>query len=142
MRVSADVGGRLFPELFPRKTAAITASQGEKIRTKCGFARTKCVRRRDLTVLEGLRMAPSKPEPRLHLGDLGAAYGHAVRRRAIELDDRAVALLAHEADMGDRHNMAAVHPDEQTGIKLGFGFRDRPRAHPLAGSVMDPRIVR
>src|SRR5258707_15755890 len=86
-------------------------------------------------------MAPGEPKPRLHLGDLGAAHGNAVRRWAIEFDDRAIALLANEADMGDRHDMAAVHPDEQTGIKLRLGFRDRPRAHPLAGSIMDPRIM-
>src|SRR5713226_6723058 len=43
--------------------------------------------------------------------------------------------------MGDRHNMAAVHPDEQAGIELGFGFRNRPRAHPLPSAVMDPGIM-
>src|SRR5437588_4346741 len=44
----ADVSGRLFPEFCRRKAAAIATSQGEEIRTKGGFARTKCVRRRDL----------------------------------------------------------------------------------------------
>src|SRR5258707_15721639 len=86
-------------------------------------------------------MAPGEPKPCRHLGDLGAAHGNAVRRWAIEFDDRAIALLAHEADMGDRHDMAAMHPNEQTGIKLRLGFRDPPRAHPLAGSIMDPRIM-
>ncbi len=64
-----------------------------------------------------------------------------MRRRAIKLDHRAVAFLAHEADMRDRHDMAAVHPDEQAGIELRFGLRDRPRAHPLAGAVMDPGVM-
>src|SRR6476660_9952171 len=63
-------------------------------------------------------------------------------RWAIEFDHGAVTFLANEGDMGDRHDMAAVHPDEQAGIELRFGFRDRPRAHPLAGAVMDARIMR
>jgi len=49
-----------------------------------------------------------------------------MRRRAVELDDRAVALLADEGHVRDRHDVAAVHPDEQAGIELGLGFRDRP----------------
>src|SRR5437660_5993551 len=65
-----------------------------------------------------------------------------MRRGSIELDHRPVAFLADEADMRHRHDVAAVHPDEQAGVELGLGFRDRPWAHPLAGAVMDPRIVR
>src|SRR6202521_3146548 len=86
-------------------------------------------------------MAPCKTEAGLDLRDLGAAHRHAMRRRPIKLDHRAVTFLAHEGDMGDRHDMAAVHSDEQAGIELRLGFRDRPRAHPLAGAVMDPGIV-
>src|SRR5712692_8018682 len=63
-------------------------------------------------------------------------------RWAIEFDDCAVTFLADEGDMRDRHDMAAVHPDEQAGIELRLGFRDRPGAHPLAGAVMDPGIMR
>src|SRR6266550_716448 len=86
-------------------------------------------------------IAPGETKPRLDLGDLGAAHWHAMRRWAIEFDHGAVTLLANEGDMRDRHDMAAVHPDEQSGIELRFGFRDRPWAHPLAGAVMDPGIV-
>src|ERR1700680_1520135 len=86
-------------------------------------------------------IAPCETEPRLDLGDLGAAHGHAMGRWAIELDHRAVAFPAHQGDMRDRHDMAAVHPDEQAGIELRFGLRDRPWAHPLAGAVMDPGIM-
>src|ERR1700709_2380796 len=64
-----------------------------------------------------------------------------MRRRAVEFDHGAVALLADETDMWDRHDMAAVDPDEQAGIELRFGLRDRPRTHPLAGSVMHPGIM-
>src|SRR6266705_876893 len=80
-------------------------------------------------------------EPGLDLGDLGTADGNAMRRRAVEFDDRAVALLADEGHVRDRHDVAAVHPDEQAGIELGFGLRNRPRAHPLAGAVMHPGIM-
>src|SRR5258705_13476445 len=86
-------------------------------------------------------IAPGETKPRLDLGDLGAAHWHAMRRWAIEFDHGAVTLLANEGDMRDRHDMAAVHPDEQSGIEVRFGFRDRPWAHPLAGAVMDPGIV-
>src|SRR5258708_14898406 len=89
-----------------------------------------------------LSVPPGKSQPRLDLGDLGAADGHAMRRRAVELDHRAVAFLADKRDMRHRHNMAAVHPDKQAGIELRFGLRDRPWAHPLAGAVMDPGIMR
>src|SRR6266550_852001 len=87
-------------------------------------------------------IAPGETKPRLDLGDLGAAHWHAMRRWAIEFDHGAVTLLANEGDMRDRDDMAAVHPDEQAGIELRFGFRDRPWAHPLAGAVMDPGIMR
>src|SRR6266478_8315474 len=86
-------------------------------------------------------IALDEPEARLDLGDLGAAHGHAMGRWAIEFDHRAVSFLADEGDMRDRHDMAAMHPDEQAGIELRFGFRNRPWTHPLAGAVMDPGIV-
>src|ERR1700722_12830225 len=86
-------------------------------------------------------VTPREPEPRLDLGDLGATHGNPVRGRAIEFDDGAVALLTDEADMRDRHDMAAMHPDEQARIELRFGLRDRPRAHPLAGAVMNPGVM-
>src|SRR5712691_11517014 len=47
--LGAGVGRRLFPEFFAGKTAALAASRGQKIRTKCGLLRTKCVRLRDLS---------------------------------------------------------------------------------------------
>ena len=86
-------------------------------------------------------MPSGETQPRLDLGDLGAADGHAMRRRTIKLDHRAVALLSNEGNMGDRHDMAAMDPDEQAGIELRFGLRDRPRTHPLAGAVMHPGIM-
>src|SRR6266478_8989796 len=64
-----------------------------------------------------------------------------MRRRAIEFDHRAVTFLADQGDMRDSHDMAAVHPYEQARIELRLGFRDRPRAHPLAGAVMNPGIM-
>src|ERR1700722_9869153 len=88
-----------------------------------------------------LRAAPGESEPRLDLGDLGATHGNAMRGRAVKFDHRSIALLANEADMRDRHNMAAMDPDEQAGIKLGFGLRDRPWAHSLAGAVMNPGVM-
>src|SRR5450755_2513803 len=89
-----------------------------------------------------LSVPPRQPQPRLDLGDLGAADGDAMRRGTIKFDHRAVAFLAHEADMGDRNDMAAMDANEQAGVELGFGLRDRPRAHPLAGAVMDAGIMR
>src|SRR5512143_2622304 len=86
-------------------------------------------------------IAPDETEARFDLSDLGAAHGNAMRRWAVELDHRTVTLLADEADMRDRHDMAAVHADEQAEIELRFGLRNRPRAHPLAGAVMNSRIM-
>src|SRR6202521_3122214 len=93
-------------------------SSGHRVRE---FARNAVSRARNASVLATLatqsglirlRVASGQTKPRRDLGDLGAAQGHAMRRRAIELDDRAVTLLADEADMGNRHNMAAMHSDE------------------------------
>ena len=81
-------------------------------------------------------VAARETQAGLHFGNLGAADRHAVRRRAVELDHGAIALLADEGDVWDRDDVAAVHPDKQAGIELGLGLRDRPRAHPLAGAVM------
>src|SRR6478672_10286920 len=53
-----------------------------------------------------LGVAPGQTEPGFDLGDLGAADGHAVRRRAVEFDDSAVALLPDEGDMRDRDDVA------------------------------------
>src|SRR5450432_1281509 len=142
--LSADVGRRLFPDFFAGRRSRWS---GHKVRE---FARNAVSHARNASVwatlatqsgLIRLRVASGETKPGLDLGDLGAADGHAMRRWAIELDDRAVTLLADEADMGDRHNMAAMHPDEQAWIKLGFGLRNRPRAHPLPGAVMDPGIM-
>src|SRR5260370_35395806 len=89
-----------------------------------------------------LPVAPVEPEPRLELGDLGAAHGHAMRRRPVELDHRAVTFLADEGDMGDRDDMAAAHPDEQAGTAPRFRLPDRPWAQPLAGAALNPRTDR
>ena len=86
-------------------------------------------------------MPPGEAKPGLDLGDLGAAHRHAMRRRAVEFDDRAIAFLANQGDVRHCHDVAAVHPDEQAGVELGFGLRDRPRAHPLPGAVMHLCIV-
>src|ERR1700738_147158 len=86
-------------------------------------------------------MPPGEPQPRLDLGDLGAAHRHPVRRRTVEVDHGPIAFLADEGHMRNRHDVAAVHPDEKSGIELGFGLRDRPRAHPLPGAVMYPGIM-
>src|ERR1700722_12314659 len=96
---------------------------------------------RALMRASNVMIAPVEPEPRLDLGDLGTADGHPVRRGAVEFDHGAVAFLAHESDMRHRHDVAAVDANEQAGIELRFGFRNRPRAHPLAGAVMDPRVM-
>ena len=71
-------------------------------------------------------VAPGKTEARLDLGDLGAADRNAVRLWPVKLDHGAVAFLAYENDMRHRHDMAAVHPDEQSGIELRLGFGNRP----------------
>src|SRR5581483_10865027 len=89
-----------------------------------------------------LSVLPREPQPCLYLGDLGAAYRHPVRGRTVELDHGAVALLADKAHMRDRHDVAAMDADEQAGVELGFGLRDRPGTHPLAGAVMHPCIMR
>src|SRR3954451_25416470 len=86
-------------------------------------------------------VAPCETKPDFDLGDLGPANGYPVRRRAVEFHDRAVAFLADERDVRHRHDVAAVHPDEQSGVELGLGFRYRPRAHPLTGPVMHLCIV-
>ena len=86
-------------------------------------------------------VATCETKPGFNLGDLGAAHRHPVRRRAVEFHDSTVAFLADEGDMRHRHDVAAVHADEQTGVELGFGLRYRPRAHPLPGTVMHLCIV-
>src|ERR1700751_2367807 len=43
-----DVGGTLCPEIYGRKAEPPEASRAQEIRTKCGLARTKCVRGCDL----------------------------------------------------------------------------------------------
>src|SRR3954453_16147546 len=83
-------------------------------------------------------MTLGEAEPSFDLGDLGAADWNAMRRGAVELDHRAVALLANKSDMGDRDDVAAMDAHEQVWIELSFGFRDRPRRHPLPGAVMHP----
>src|SRR6266487_1883031 len=86
-------------------------------------------------------MPPDEAEPGFDLGNLGPAHRHAMRRRAVKLDDRAIAFLANQGDVRHRHDMAAVHPDKQTWIELSLGLRDRPRAHPLPRAVVDLGIV-
>src|SRR6516164_9923167 len=88
-------------------------------------------RRQDAAIELGVTPG-HEPEPGLDLGDLGAAYGDKVRRRAVELDDCTIPFLADAGHMGDPDDMAAVHAQEKRRIELGFGFRDRPGAHPLA----------
>src|SRR5260221_6247667 len=143
--LSVQTLGGGCPRIF--SLARRSRSSGHKVRE---FARNAASPARNASVLatlatqsglNRLRRASGKTKPGLDLGDLGAAHRHTVRRWAIELDDRAVTLLADEADMGDRHNMAAMHPDEQAWIELGFSLRNRPRAHPLPGAVMDPGVV-
>src|SRR5882672_11960681 len=86
-------------------------------------------------------MPPDEAEPSLDLGDLGPAHRHAMRRRTVEFDDRAIAFLANERDVRHCHDVAAVYPDEQTGVELSFGLRNRPWAHPFPGAVMHLCIV-
>src|ERR1700743_983844 len=83
-----------------------------------------------------LGVPSGESQPRLDLGDLRAAYRHPMRRWAVAVDHRATALLTDESDRRHRHEVAAMDANEQAGIELGLGFRDRPRAHPLAGAVM------
>src|SRR5579871_1904094 len=87
-------------------------------------------------------MPSREPKSRLHLGDLGAADGNPVRYRAIKLDNGTIAFPANETDVGNRDDVAAVHANEQIGIELSLGFRNRPRTHPLAGPVMNPGVMR
>ena len=82
-----------------------------------------------------------EPESGLHLGDLGAADWNPMRCLTIELDDRAVALLADKRHMRKRNDMAAMHPKKQAGVEMRLGFRDRPRTHPLPDPVMDLGIM-
>src|SRR5882757_1988515 len=115
--------------------------QGQEIRTNCLMSRTKYVSLGDLLDSMHSGVTAREAEPGLDLRDLGAAHRDAMRRRAIELDDRAVTLLAHEGHMRDGYDVATMHPDEQTRVELGLGFRDRPWAHPLPGAVMDPGVM-
>ena len=71
-------------------------------------------------------MPSRQTEPGLDLGDLGAAHRHTMRSGAVELDHRAIPLLAHQADMRDRHDVTTVDADELAGVELGFDLRDRP----------------
>ena len=64
-----------------------------------------------------------------------------MRRRAVEFDDRAVSFLADKGHMRERNDMAAVHTEEQAGVEMRLGFRDRPRTHPLTDTVMDLGIM-
>src|SRR5579864_2852087 len=60
----------------------------------------------------------------------------------VELNDHALALLADEGNMRDRDDVASMNANEQLGVELGLGLRDRPWAHPFAGTVMDARVMR
>src|SRR5882757_2370354 len=115
--------------------------QGQEIRTNCLMSRMKYVSLGDLLDSMHSGVTAREAEPGLDLGDLGAAYRDPMRGRAIEFDDRAVTLLAHEGHMRDGHDVAAVHPDEQAWVELGLSLRDRPWAHPLSGAVMDPGVM-
>jgi hypothetical protein len=48
MRLFLKLAWRLVPEFLQDKAAAAASSQAEEIRTKGGYARTKCVRICDL----------------------------------------------------------------------------------------------
>ena len=86
-------------------------------------------------------MPPDEAKPGFDLGNLGPAHRHTMRRRAVELDDRAITFLANQGDVRHCHDMAAVHPDEQTWVELRLGLGDRPRAHPLPRAVVDLGVV-
>jgi len=86
-------------------------------------------------------MPPDEAKPGFDLGNLGPAHRHTMRRRAVELDDRAITFLANQGDVRHCHDMAAVHPDEQTWVELRLGLRDRPRTHSLSRAVVDLGVV-
>src|SRR6185312_5765212 len=160
----ADFGGRSLQA----GQRAIAPAPAREFRTNCSAWRTNCVRERDLTGeqelsprencgpspargrgkkersvdIEVLSVPAHESQPGFHLGDLRATDRHAMRARAVELDHGAIALLADETDMGDRHDVAAMHPEEQAGVELGFCFGDRPGAHPLTDAVMHPGVMR
>src|ERR1700756_205335 len=104
----ADVGGRLGPDLYARKAARLSGSRKQEIRTNSGPRRTNCVRISDLTGAGGRRVTFGEPEAGFHFGDLGAAHGHAVRRRPVEFDHSAVSLPADKGDVRNRDNVAAM----------------------------------
>src|SRR5258708_29172442 len=103
----ADVGWRLSYDFFSGKAEASVGSQASKIRTKCGFAHTNCVRLCDLIRRQTRRIALRKTKPCLDLRDLGTTDGNPVGRRTVELDNRSIALLPDEGDGRDGHNVAA-----------------------------------
>jgi hypothetical protein len=55
MRLFLKLAWRLVPEFLQDKAAAAASSQAEEIRTKGGYARTKCVRLYDLSNPSSLR---------------------------------------------------------------------------------------
>src|SRR5947209_4581635 len=114
-------------------------SQGHKVGK---IARNADSRARNASVLPTYSggMPPDEAQPGFDLGNLGPAHRHAMWRRAVEFDDRAIAFLANQGDVGHCHDVAAVHPEEQSGVELGFGLRNRPWAHPFPGAVMHLRI--
>src|SRR6201988_3820057 len=74
-----------------------------------------------------------EPKAGLHLGNFGSADGYAMWFGPVELNDHALALLADEGHMRDRDDVASMNANEQFGVELGLGLRDRPWAHPFAG---------
>ena len=64
-----------------------------------------------------------------------------MRRLAVELDDRAIAFLANEADMRQRDDVAAMDAHEGCRRQLRLGFRDRPGTHAVATAVVNQRVM-
>src|SRR5260370_1409785 len=97
---------------------------------------TRCSGVASLSFIIGVRLWPPA------LGKAGPVHWRPMRDRAVDADNGAVAFLADEDHMRERHDVAAMDPKEERGIELRLGFRNRPGGHAFAGAVVDLRVMR
>src|ERR1051325_3697837 len=81
-------------------------SHGHKVEK---IARNADWRARNASVLPTYSggVPPDEAQPGFDLGNLGPAHRHAMRRRTVEFDDRAIAFLANQGDVRHCHDVAA-----------------------------------
>src|SRR3954469_202209 len=83
-RWRVDVGGRLVGEVLKRNRAGTRTEKAHEMRITAHEMRQPCLPIGDLMAQCGSSVAPCETKPGFDFGDLGAAHGYPVRRRAVE----------------------------------------------------------